>query len=437
MTRPGGCRKPFNREGSSLVSLLTASPLSSRAEIPSSNAAVSSRRLTIAISAITFLSMVPVTMLVAPLRVLISERFATGSFWTHSFMAFNTLGAIVAAPIIALLSDQAGSRKRIAMAALGVDAICLAAMALVPTFAGILAIRFVEGAAHILALSTLMAIAAGSAPEGRRGRVMGLVGTCMMFGTAAGTRLGGAVSERLGDGTFLAAGAIALIAALGVLAFVTEARRSTPSKARFRDGIALAKRHPQLLVPFAYGLIDRLCVGVVISTFVMFLGDIHRLGPEAISKVLVLFLAPFAILIYPVGRLLDRVGRVWPMALGSIAFGLVFASYGYLSRDQLTIAMLLSGLFSALMFAPNLVLCADLSPPANRGAAYAGFNLAGSLGFVLGPLLAGGLYAVLATYKPSLTAYRLTFVAAGATEVLCALITLPFLISLARRGIIR
>ena len=89
------------------------------------------------------------------------------------------------------------------------------------------------------------------------------------------------------------------------------------------------------------------------------------------------------------------------------------------------------------MFAPNLALCADLAPPGQRGAVYAGFQAAGSLGFVLGPLLAGGAFKVLSAHRPVEAAYRMTFVAAGATEVLCAAITLPMLLGLRRRGFVR
>ncbi len=396
-----------------------------------------SPRIALSIGFITFVTMLPVTMLVAPLKELIGDRFEAGSFWTHSFMSVNMIGAILAAPIIGLLSDRAEQRRRIAALALATDGALLMGMAVVPSLAGVLILRFFEGAAHILALTTVLAVAASWAPEGRRGRMMGVVGSCLMFGTACGTRLGGVVWEHLPDRVFLAAGMISVIGAVCTLLLICEPADAAAYKPRMREAAATLRRRPTLLVPFAYAFIDRLCVGVVVSTFVLFLGDVHAMRPDGISRMLLLFLLPFAVLIYPAGRLVDWIGRVWPIALGSMAFGLVFGGYGFLSAELLTIAMLLSGVLSAVMFAPNLALCADLSPPGQRGAVYAGFNAAGSLGFVLGPLLAGGAFNLLSAHWPVETAYRITFVGAGATEVLCAAITLPMLLRLKRGGLVR
>ena len=391
------------------------------------------RRAAVALGFVTFLTMLPVTMLVAPLREIIAVRYAAGSFWTHSFMSINMLGAIAAAPLIGALCDGARLRTRIAAVALAADAICLAAMAVMPTLATVLAVRFVEGAVHILALSTLMALAAAWSSDGRRGRMMGIIGACMMFGTAAGTRLGGAVWQLAPQWIFFVAAGGSIFTASCVLLFVRETPRTAVRRTRLRDTTRLLRQHPQLIIPMAYALIDRLCVGVVITTFVLFLGDVRGLAPGDISKILLMFLLPFAVLVYPAGRLVDRIGRIWPIALGSIAFGLVFATYGLVPTAHLEAVMLASGVLSALMFAPNLALCADLAPPGQRGAVFAGFNAAGSLGFVLGPLLAGAVFTICSARTSTTTAYQVTFVVAGATEVLCAAVTLPLLLSLRRK----
>jgi len=394
-------------------------------------------RATVVVSLLTFVAMVPVTMMVAPLKELIAVRYAASAFWTHSFMSVNMIGAILAAPFIGLLADRHRSRKRIATIALAVDAVLLSSMGLMPNLALILTVRFFEGAAHILALSTLMAIAAGWALDNRRGRTMGIVGAAMMFGTACGTRVGGLVWQHLPGWTFHVAGMLAATAAFGTLLFVAESPEGRKTARRMGHAIGLLRDHPKLLIAYAYAFIDRLCVGVVITTFALFLADAHGLDPAARSRLLVMFLLPFAVLVYPAGRLVDRIGRIWPMALGSVAFGLTFAAYGFLSLRGLQIAMVLSGIFSAAMFAPNLTLCSDLTPAAKRGAGFTGFNVAGSLGFVLGPLLAGGLFTLLASHTTTTVAYRTTFLAAGAMEILCALVTLPMLLRLKRTGTTR
>ena len=390
------------------------------------------------IGALLFCAMLPVTLLVAPLKELIGDRFSAGLFTTHVFMSINMLGAIALAPIIVALSQHRRSRKAVAIVALAADGILLATMGVVPSVTWVLALRFLEGAAHIIGISGLMALAAAWAPPDRRGRAMGIAGAAMMFGTACGTRLGGALWQHLPGWTFQIAGAINALTAMFVLLFVEEAP-ATVAAARscLSDTLRLLKHHAALGVPFAYALMDRLCVGVVVSTFVLYLGDIQHLTADQRSRLLMMFLMPFALLVYPAGRWVDRIGRVWPICLGSLAFGIIFATYGWWSAHDLHVVMLLSGIVSAIMFAPSLALTADLAPADQRSLAFTGFNVAGSLGFLLGPILAGGLFSYCASFVSAPEAYRLTFAATGALQAACALITLPMLLSLKSRGLVR
>ena len=348
------------------------------------------------------------------------------------------LGAILFAPLIAWCANRHGRLARVSGVAFAVDGVLLAVMAIAPNLGAMLGLRFLEGAAHILALSSLMAIASGYATEASRGRVMGVIGAAMMFGTACGTRLGGVVWLHAESSFFYIAGAIALTVGIYTLLFARERVESPVEKTTRQPWMRALRQRPALGVAYTYAFIDRFCVGVVISTFVLFLADVHGLSPEARSRMLVMFLLPFAVLVYPAGRLVDRIGRIRPIAFGSLAFGLVFAAYGVAPLSWMPVAMVVSGVCSALMFAPNLALCADLAPAESRGAAYAGFNIAGSFGFLLGPLAAGAVFeAILWLGYSPLGAYRASFVLAGGGEMLCALITLPVLRRLARRGMTR
>lgn len=389
----------------------------------------------LAMASLAFGCMLPVTMLVPALKELVAVRYGASAFWTHSFMSINMIGAILAAPLISRTTDSGHHRRRIAALALAADAVLLSLMGFAPNLATLLAIRFVEGAAHILAISTLMAVASSWSDPGRRGRTMGIVGGLMMFGTATGTRLGGVVWQHMPGWTFPIAGLIAAALAILSLAFVSEPSAVTRDPRRRPGLVRLVQESPRILIAFAYAFIDRFCVGVVITTFGLFLADVHGLNPAERSILLVWFLLPFAALVFPAGWLVDRVGRVWPISLGSIAFGLLFATYGVLPLAYMKLAMAGSGILSAIMFAPNLTLCADLAPPSRRGAAFAGFNIAGSIGFVVGPLFAGAAYSIAAAHTGQRAAYETTFVFAGLAEVLCGLFTLPVLLRMRRAGV--
>lgn len=376
--------------------------------------------------------MLPVTLIVPGLKETVADRYGASVFWTHTFMSVNLLGAVLAAPLIAFACDRVRSRVALAAAALAIQAGLFLLMAATPHLPVLLFLRGIEGIMHATALASLMALAAdGSAPD-RRGRTMGLIGTCIMLGTAAGTRLGGLVSDGWPQHVFPAAAATSLLAAL----FAGACLRSPPRDPAGRQTLAalatLLRRRPDLLVACAYAFADRFCVGVIISSFVLFLADAHGLSAEARSQLLALFLVPFALLVYPAGRLVDRAGCVLPLTSGSVAFGLIFASYGFVPTEWLSGLMVASGIVSAIMFAPTLSLCAELAPPDQRGAAFAGFNAAGSIGFLSGPLVGGAVVGALTHEWGAPAAYCAAFAVAGSSQLLCVAATLPWLMRMPR-----
>lgn len=393
-------------------------------------------RLPAALGAATFILMLPVTLIVPVLKEIVGDRFAASTFWTHGFMFINMLGAFLAAPLVAILCDRAGSRIRIASVALLLDAALFGVMVAAPNLAVLLAARALEGVAHILALTALMATAADHVGLARRGRMMGVMGACMMFGTAAGTRIGGAISagslwQSWSGWSFVAAACASLIAAAFVATVIPDAQ-SRGKPRLLRESVALLRTSPRLLIAYTYTFIDRFCVGVIIASFVLFLPEVHGVSPDGRGKLLAMFLGPFALCVYPAGRLVDRIGFAGPLVFGSAVFGMLFACYGFVPLEWLPVVMVVSGLASAVMFAPTLSLCAELSPVKQRGAAYAGFNAAGSLGMLCGPIVGGTICQLLRAPLGVAGAYQAAFIFAGAAQVVCALLTVRWLIGFQR-----
>lgn len=386
-------------------------------------------RVAIPVGACILLTMLPVTMLVPVLKETVADRFSVSPFWTHAFMSINMVGAILAAPLGGRIADRVGRRKPILLGAVLCNASLLWAMGVASSFTLLMILRFCEGMAHIVALTSLMACMSDRTTKKTRGRAMGALGACMMFGTTLGSPLGGFIGRSAPNAVFPIGAVIAALVGVIVIFAVRDPTPTRKSPATPAGGPFLGIHRP-LLVPYAYAFIDRLCVGVVISTFMLYLSNIIELAPPQRGMLMACFMLPFAILCYPIGRLVDRIGKIWPMALGSLGFGVVFATYGFLPASWLVPAMVLSGVLSATMFAPNLAMCADLAPTGRHATAFAGFNIAGSLGFLCGPLLAGTLYTFVLPSVGEITAYRIVFSAAGATEVICAMITLPFLLKL-------
>ncbi|MCH7814543.1 MAG: MFS transporter, partial [Planctomycetes bacterium] len=160
--------------------------------------------------------MLPVTMMVPVLKETIAVRFSASHFWTVSFMWINMVGAIVAAPLLGPLTDRFRERRTTLTIALLVNGFLIWVMSQATSLPVMLSVRFLEGAAHIVALSTLMALGADWAGDGRRGRMMGLLGACLMLGTSFGAPLGGVLGNvnplrvfYLGAGISVVAGLLA------------------------------------------------------------------------------------------------------------------------------------------------------------------------------------------------------------------------------------
>ena len=128
---------------------------------------------------------------------------------------------------------------------------------------------------------------------------------------------------------------------------------------------------------------------------------------------------PFAALCYPVGRLAERVGWFPLLVTGNVAFGVVYGAYGITPPGLLPASMVLSGIASAFIFAPSLLLVSDLVRRGHGEGLFGIFQIAGSLGFLAGPMVGGVLVAL--TGADGRPAYEQIFAMVGIAELGLAL----------------
>jgi MFS family permease len=377
--------------------------------------------------------LLPVTLPVTVLRELVHERFGVSELLTSLFMSINMVGAVLAAPPAGALADRFGRRRDWIVGALLADAVCFYALTLPVSFPVFLALRFLEGCAHIVALSLLLSLAASAGGAERRGRVMGMVGGGLTLGVAIGAPLGGLVGRDDPLLPLLLAAALVLAAAgLARVGLVEaeggEVRPSLPEIVR------TLRANPLLGAPLAYSFVDRFTVGFYTTTFSLYLSRVHALPAPRIGLLIAVFMLPFALLSYPFGRLAERHSRVAMVAGGSLVYGVGTLTLGFWPLEQLAWLMVFLGAASAVMFVPSLVLATDVAPSEIRGSVLGAFNAAGSLGFIAGPLVGGFVSQSVAARSGWEAGYQAAFVAAGLSEVLCVFVTLPFLVRLIRLG---
>jgi MFS family permease len=385
------------------------------------------------LGAVAVLILVPVTLPVPVLRGLVQERFAVSETLTSLFMSINMVGAFLVAPLAGALGDRFGRRDRLVVVALLLDALCFLGLTRDVPFWGFMAIRFAEGAAHIFALSLLLALAAESRGDERRGRAMGIAGGGLLLGVAIGAPIGGLLGGSAGPMATLYAGAgVLVLAAAAASAVLIEPSGAAVERPGLGRILGALRAHPGLWLPLTFAFADRFTVGFYTTTFSLYLNAVHGAPPARIGLLIAVFMLPFALLSYPFGRLSERASRATLLCGGSLLYGIGTASLTLWSPALLPFVMASIGVFAAVMFVPSLLLTTELAPAEARSTALGAFNAAGSVGFIVGPLTGGLVSELVAAGSTWETGYRAAFAVAGGSEILLALLAWPAILRLAK-----
>jgi MFS family permease len=334
------------------------------------------------------------------------------------FLAAEFAAFVLAVGLWGAASDAAGRRRPFVVAgALGGAAgyVVLAVLGPAePPFWGVLVVRFLQGIATVGAFSLAMSMLADL--DGGHGRNMGAAGIAVGFGTALGAPIGGHLYE---FGPFVPLwAAAALLLGVGLLALALVDRAPPGDRDEVAEALVQLRATPTLTIPYAFGFADRLTAGFFALVGTLYFRTAFGLSPGATGLTLALFFAPFALLQYPFGRLSDRVGRTVPIVAGSVLYGVAVIGVGTAGTLLgARVGMVAVGVLGALMAPATMALVVDLAPDDQRGVAVAGFNAAGSLGFLAG-VVGGGLVA-------DEFGYDAAFAFAGGTEMVLAVVAVP------------
>jgi MFS family permease len=353
-------------------------------------------------------SMLNLTLIVAGLKELVIDELGGTPHDASLFFSIEMAAYIVFAPFVGLLSDRWGRRKPLVVAGFLLSAPLYWAYALVQDVNALLLLRFVQGACSVMGWSTLMAMVLDQPDDARRGRYMGLMGGALILGVSLGAPVGGYISRHFGARAPLEAAALLfLLVGLGSTALAEPKRVRT--RASVREILDTLLARPRLLLPFSLHFVDRYTVGFLVVLFPLYLGSLGVQDPAVRGRYLALFLLPFALLQYWTGRLSEKTGPYPPLLLGSLLYGIVLCAVGYADLQTLWYVMIALGVLASIMFPPAITLTGELSDARTRGSAMGGFNLFGSLGFAIGP--------VVGTWAYALRGFGFAFVLAGALEI--------------------
>ena len=338
-----------------------------------------------------------------------------GTILSGTWFLVAEFGAFVVFAVVwGILSDALHIRTPLIVIGAAGGATSYLGVALSPTlglgFGAVLLLRVLGGAftigAFSLSITKLMDLSGG------HGRNMGAAGTAIGLGAALGAVMGG----QLANVNPLAPvyGGAVLLAGTTVVASTVPDRHSAGGLP-VSSVIESIKRRHELLVPFAFGYIDRLTAGFFALTGVAYFRDAFGIDAGQAGITLALFFVPFAVLQYPVGSLSDRIGRFLPVVGGSVLYGVSIIAVVFSPVYVIAAGfMVVVGIWGAFVSPTTMAMVTDIVPGTERGSAMGGFNVFGSLGMLSGFLI-GGLVTNQFGY---LTAFLVT----GGLEIAIALV---------------
>lgn len=368
--------------------------------------------------------MLPVTAVVPVLEELTGGRHAgLSDFAKHWFMVANMLAAVLFAPLVGQLSDRLGRRRPVLVGSLLANIVVLLLLARDAPYGVHLLLRFFDGALHISALTLLMTMAGDRAGGASGGRAMGTAGLALTLGVAVGAPLGGWIGGMRPTLVLEAGAVLSLLLALGCC-FLKEVPSGSHAVPRMA-GRAMPPGLPwrRLIVPYAFTFADRLSVGFIVSTMTLYLRRVLGAEPETIGLLMASFMLPFALLSYPFARMAQAGGALAPLMLGSLLYAAALVALSLAPLPLWYGLMPAGGIAAALMFAPTLVLTVVATDSRQRGRAMGLFHAAGSLGFLMGPLLGGSVLALAELLGRE--GWGMAFWLVASLQLLCVAVFIP------------
>jgi MFS family permease len=360
-------------------------------------------------------AMLNLTLIVAGLKELVVDELRGTARDASLFFSIEMAAYIVFAPLWGLVSDRLGRRKPLVVAGFLLTAPLYWAYSMVQDVTTLLALRFVQGALSVMGWSTLMAMVLDQPDEAKRGRYMGLMGGALILGVSLGAPIGGYVSRHLGARAPLEVAAV-LFLLVGLGSLLLAETPGVRHQATLGEILNTLRARPRLLLPFAFHFVDRYTVGFFVVLFPLYLGSLGVSDPAVRGRYLALFLLPFALLQYWTGRVCEKIGTQLPLFAGSFLYGVVLCVVGYADLHLLWYVMVALGVLASIMFPPAIALTGELSDARTRGSAMGGFNLFGSLGFAIGP--------VVGAWAHQARGFGFAFLLAGALEIAVVLAAL-------------
>jgi MFS family permease len=327
---------------------------------------------------------------VAPAIPLFARHFGVSKAAAAAVISAFAFMRLITAPFVGRLVNAFGERVMLA-SGIGVVAVSSLFAGLAQSYWQLLVLRGVGGAGSVMFSVSAASILVQVTPNHLRGRAQGAWAGSFLLGMIAGPAVGTVAVWSLRAPFFVYAGTLVVAGALG-LGVLRGSEFAGPPKQDGKAPLALraALRHrayPAALAASFAGSFAVVCSRTAIVP--QFVTDRLGLGPGWVYAAFLVVSLVSGALLLPLGRFADTRGRR-PVIL----IGLAVGSVGFLLLPSLPFA---AGLFAAMALVGVAGAADSVAPGAIMGDVVAGrggtvvavYQMAGDLGSVLGPVIAG------------------------------------------------
>jgi MFS family permease len=338
--------------------------------------------------------------LVAPALPLFAREFGVGAAAAGAVVSAFALMRLLMAPFVGRLVNAFGERMLLAVG-IGVVAVSSVLAGLAQSYWQLLVLRGAGGVGSIMFSVSAASLLVRVTPSHQRGRAQGVWAGSFLIGLVAGPAVGTVATFSLRLPFFLYAGTLTVAGLLGLGALRHSGLAARPSTRSESMALRAALRHRAYLAALAAAFAgDFALVGARSAIMPLYVRESLHLSSSWVYAAFLVISVVSGVLLLPTGKVADTRGRR-PV----IVVGLLIGALGFLlfpavpAAGGLLLATVLLGVAAASdSVAPGAVM-GDIVA-GRGGTVVAVFQMAGDLGAVLGPVVAGWI-ADAAGYSPA------------------------------------
>ena len=326
---------------------------------------------------------------IAPTMPLYAKTLGATGFGLGLIYSAFSVSRAVFMPVAGKLSDRKG-RKIFIVAGLFVYTMTSVGYVWSVSVGQLVWMRFLHGVGSAMVVPIAAAVIGDISPTGREGSTMGSFNVALFLGFGAGPLLGGFVLDTLGmSEVFYIMGGLSFVSLLLVLFFLP---RKKEDQARRHASISPFRSlwHHDVFKGLLVFRFSNAVVRGSTTAFLPIFASRLDVSPSQIGFLVSLNILLTAILQHFFGRLADRFNRRFLIVLGNCltAVPLLLTPFAH-DFVHLLILGIIMGTGGGLAFPAALAMATVVGRDHGMGNIMGYFNMAMSLGMIIGPLISG------------------------------------------------